>query len=71
MSERCNRVLGDFYFPGLLKWQTWDMAAGRDPDRESRAAFAAREVCVNHPDATSAVVAVLDAALGGARIGGI
>ena len=23
MSERCNRVLGDFYFPGLLKWQTW------------------------------------------------
>ena len=24
MSERCNRVLGDFYFPGLLKWQTWD-----------------------------------------------
>ena len=48
-----------------------DVAAGRDPDRESRAAFAAKEVCVNHPDATSAVVAVLDAALGGARIGGI
>ena len=23
MSERCNRVLDDFYFPGLLKWQTW------------------------------------------------
>ena len=23
MSERCNRVLGDFYFSGLLKWQTW------------------------------------------------
>ena len=45
-----------------------DVAAGRDPDRESRAAFAAREVCVNHPDATSAVVAVLDAALGGATL---
>ena len=40
-----------------------DVAAGRDPDRESRAAFAAKEVCVNHPDATSAVLAVLDAAL--------
>ena len=24
MTERCNRVLGEFYFPGLLKWQTWD-----------------------------------------------
>ena len=24
MSERCNRVLGDFYFSGLLKWQTWE-----------------------------------------------
>ena len=24
MSERRNRVLGDFYFPGLLKWQTWE-----------------------------------------------
>ena len=36
-----------------------DVAAGRDPDRESRAAFAAREVCVNHPDATSAVIAAL------------
>jgi hypothetical protein len=42
-----------------------DVAAGRDPDRESRAAFAAKEVCVNHPDATSAVLAVLDAALAG------
>ena len=20
MTERCNRVLGEFYFPGLLKW---------------------------------------------------
>jgi hypothetical protein len=39
-----------------------DVAAGRDPDRESRAAFAAKEVCVNHPDATSAVLAVLNAA---------
>ena len=48
-----------------------DVAAGRDPDRESRAAFAAKEVCVNHPDATSAVLAVLAAALGGARSGGI
>ena len=36
-----------------------DVAAGRDPDRESREEFAAREVCVNHPDATSAVVAAL------------
>ena len=26
MSERCNRVLGDFYFPGLLKWQTWGIS---------------------------------------------
>ena len=39
-----------------------DVASGRDPDRESRAAFAAKEVCVNHPDATSAVLAVLNAA---------
>ena len=36
-----------------------DVAAGRDPDRESRAAFAAKEVCVNHPDATSSVIAAL------------
>ena len=39
-----------------------DVASGRDPDREARAAFAAKEVCVNHPDATSAVLAVLNAA---------
>ena len=37
-----------------------DVASGRDPDREARAAFAAKEVCVNHPDATSAVLAVLN-----------
>ena len=24
MSDKCNRGLGDFYFSGLLKWQTWD-----------------------------------------------
>ena len=23
MSEKRNRELGDFYFSGLLKWQTW------------------------------------------------
>lgn len=36
-----------------------DVAAGRDPDRAARAAFAAREVCVNHPRAARAVVDAL------------
>ena len=45
-----------------------DVAAGRDPDREARAAFAAKEVCVNHPDATSAVLAVLDADISRTRL---
>ena len=24
MSEKCNRELRNFYFSGLLKWQTWE-----------------------------------------------
>ena len=36
--------------------------AGNDPDRATRDAFAAKEVCVNHPHATDAVIAsVMDA----------
>ena len=38
--------------------------AGDDPDREARDAFAAREVCVNHPDASGAVIREVLSALG-------
>ena len=33
--------------------------AGNDPDKPARDAFAAKEVCVNHPHATDAVIAEL------------
>ena len=36
-----------------------DVAAGRDPEQGARAMFAAKEVCVNHPNATAAVIAAL------------
>ena len=58
LAEHVRKAYVDEDVIGFIR----DVASGRDPDRESRAAFAAKEVCVNHPDATSAVLAVLNAA---------
>ena len=61
LAEHVRKAYTDEDVIGFVR----DVAAGRDADKDARAAFAAREVCVNHPDATSAVVAVLEAAIGG------
>lgn len=42
------------------------VAGGCDPLAEGRAEFAAKEVCVNHPDASGAVVAEIASAIEGA-----
>ena len=55
LAEHVRKAYADEDVIGFIR----DVAAGRDPDRESRAAFAAKEVCVNHPDATSSVIAAL------------
>lgn len=39
------------------------VVAGRDPERAARDAFAAREVCVNHPHAAKSVIETVVAAL--------
>jgi len=41
-----------------------DVAAGNDPDRDARDAFAAAEVCLNHPDASAKVVESVLSAIG-------
>ena len=55
LAEHVRKAYVDEDVIGFIR----DVAAGRDPDCDARAAFAAKEVCVNHPDATSAVVAAL------------
>jgi hypothetical protein len=55
LAEHVRKAYTDEDVIGFIR----DVAAGRDPDRESRAAFAEKEVCVNHPDATSSVIAAL------------
>ena len=55
LAEHVRKAYTDEDVIGFIR----DVAAGRDLDRDARAAFAAKEVCVNHPDATAAVIAAL------------
>ena len=60
LAEHVRKAYSDEDVIGFIR----DVAAGRDPDRADRAAFAAKDVCVNHPDATAAVIAAISAPLG-------
>lgn len=60
LADHVRKAYADEDVIGFVR----DVAAGRDPDHDARAAFAAKEVCVNHPDATAAVVAAISAPLG-------
>ena len=55
LAEHVRKAYTDEDVIGFIR----DVVAGRDLDRDARAAFAAKEVCVNHPDATAAVIAAL------------
>ena len=51
MFEKCNRVLGDFYFLGLLKWQTWEVPqAFRDQVNMPSALFIRPAITTIYPD---------------------
>jgi len=52
LAEHVRKAYSDDDVIGFIR----DVAAGHDPDHDARAAFAKREVCVNHPNATSAVI---------------
>ena len=55
LAEHVRKAHTDEDVIGFIR----DVAAGRDLDRDARAAFAAKEVCVNHPGDTAAVIAAL------------
>ena len=52
LAEHVRKAYTDDDVIGFIR----DVEAGRDHDRDARVAFAAKEVCVNHPDATAAVI---------------